>query len=47
VPPGSSAILGIVGFNPHRIHRRRTSDYVFVVAAIAVGVLLLAWALGG
>lgn len=41
------AILEDVGFNPHRIHRRRPSDYVFVVAAVVAGLLLLTWALAG
>jgi hypothetical protein len=36
-----------VGFNPHRIHRRRPSDYVFVAAAVVTGVLLVAWVLAG
>jgi hypothetical protein len=34
-----------MGFNPHRKQRRRPSDYLFVVAAIAVALLLVAWAL--
>jgi hypothetical protein len=36
-----------MGFNPHRPHRRSPLDYVLVVAAVAVCVLLLAWALFG
>ena len=46
-PACGPGILESVGFNPHRIHRRRPSDYVFVVAAIAAGLLLLTWALAG
>jgi hypothetical protein len=34
-----------VGFNPFRQQRRRPSDYLFVAAAFAVVVALLAWAL--
>jgi hypothetical protein len=36
-----------VGLNPHRLHRRRPTDYVFVIAAVAAGLLLLGWALAG
>ena len=36
-----------VGFNPHRVQRRRRSDYVFVVAAVAAAIVLLLWALVG
>jgi hypothetical protein len=34
-----------VGLNPYRPQRRRTSDYVFVAAAVVVTLALLAWAL--
>jgi hypothetical protein len=34
-----------MGFNPHRTHRRRTSDYVFVAAAVLLCVALVLWAL--
>jgi hypothetical protein len=34
-----------MGFNPHRVRRRRPSDYVFVAAGIAVCVALVVWAL--
>ena len=37
----------VVGFNPYRRAKRRTSDYVFVVAGLVVAVGLLAWALFG
>jgi len=36
-----------VGFDPQRQHRRRSSDYVFVAAAIVVAVALVLWALLG
>jgi hypothetical protein len=36
-----------VGFNPHRVQRRRPTDYLFVAAAVLIGVLLLVWALAG
>jgi hypothetical protein len=34
-----------VGLNPYRKRVRRTSDYVFVAAAVVVALALLAWAL--
>jgi hypothetical protein len=34
-----------MGFNPHRIRRRRPSDYVFVAAGLVVSAALVAWAL--
>jgi hypothetical protein len=37
-------ILMAVGYNPYRRFRARPSDYVLVVAAVAVCVALLAWA---
>jgi hypothetical protein len=40
-------ILTPVGFDPYRQQKRRTSDYVMVVAAVAVCVALLLWALLG
>lgn len=36
-----------VGFNPFRSHKRRASDYVFVVAALVVTAALVAWAFLG
>jgi hypothetical protein len=33
-----------VGFNPFRHQRRRTSDYVYVAAGLAVIALLVLWA---
>jgi hypothetical protein len=33
-----------VGLNPFRQQKRRTADYVYVAAAILVGVLLVVWA---
>jgi hypothetical protein len=33
-----------VGFNPLREQTRRSSDYVFVGAAVMVVLVLLAWA---
>jgi hypothetical protein len=36
-----------MGFNPYRQAKRRTSDYVFVVAGLLVAIGLLAWALLG
>jgi hypothetical protein len=35
---------GVVGFNPFRQQKRRTSDYVLVVAAFVVVALLVLWA---
>ncbi len=40
-------ILTPMGFDPYRQQKRRTSDYVMVVAAVAVCVALLLWALLG
>ncbi len=34
-----------MGFNPYRKQKRRTSDYLFVAAALAVVAALLLWAL--
>lgn len=34
-----------MGFNPYRKQKRRTSDYVLVLAALAVVAALLLWAL--
>jgi hypothetical protein len=39
--------MGSMGFNPHRKHKRRASDYVFVAAAFAAAIALVAWALLG
>jgi len=36
-----------MGFNPHRKRVRRTSDYVFVVAGVAVALALVLWAFLG
>lgn len=36
-----------MGFNPHRQYKRTTADYLMVVAAVVVCVLLLAWAFLG
>jgi len=36
-----------VGLDPTRPHRRRKSDVVFVVAALVVAALLVAWAFLG
>jgi hypothetical protein len=36
-----------MGFNPHRVQRRRPSDYLFVVAGLVVAAGLVAWALLG
>jgi hypothetical protein len=36
-----------MGFDPQRAHRRRPTDLVFVVAAVALGTLLVLWALAG
>jgi hypothetical protein len=36
-----------VGFNPYRKFVARRADYVFVVAAVAVGVGLVLWGLFG
>jgi hypothetical protein len=42
---GASGDTRVVGFNPYRPQRRRSSDYVFVAAAFVVTAALLAWAL--
>ena len=34
-----------MGLNPFRVHRRRSSDYVLVAAALAVTMALVLWAL--
>lgn len=39
------AILVDVGFNPFRAQKRRSSDYVFLAAALGVTLLLVLWAL--
>jgi hypothetical protein len=36
-----------MGFNPYRKFRARRSDYVFVVLAIVVSIVLVAWAFAG
>ena len=36
--------MGLVGFNPFRQQRRRTTDYVFLAAALALTVALVVWA---
>lgn len=36
-----------MGFNPHRKQVRRSSDYVFVAAAVVAALALLVWALLG
>jgi hypothetical protein len=36
-----------MGMDPYRQHRRSTADYVMVVAAVVVCVLLLVWAFLG
>ena len=36
-----------MGFNPNRIHKRRSSDYVFVAAGMAAALALVLWALLG
>ena len=38
---------GVVGFNPFRAQRRRSSDYVLVAAALAVTFALVLWAAFG
>ncbi len=45
--PLARAILADVGMNPFRPHRRSPADIVMVVAAIAVCVALVVWALFG
>jgi hypothetical protein len=34
-----------MGFNPFRVQRRRSSDYVLVAVAMAVILALVVWAL--
>ena len=36
---------GVVGLNPFRQQKRRSSDYVLVAAAFAVTLALVLWAL--
>ena len=36
-----------MGLNPYRERNRRRSDYLFVVAAVVIGVVLLSWAVLG
>ena len=43
----SPTILSGMGFNPFRAQRRSTGDYVMVVVALVVCVLLVAWAVFG
>jgi hypothetical protein len=38
-------IIIAMGLNPYRPQRRRPSDYVFVVAGLAVAAALVLWAL--
>ncbi len=40
-------ILIYMGFDPNRFHRRRPSDFAFVISGIAVALLLLIWAFLG
>lgn len=40
-------MLAAVGLNPHRVYRRRPSDYAFVIAAVLVALLLVTWAFVG
>lgn len=41
------AIIGTVGLNPFRQHRRSTFDYLLVAAALVVCAALVAWAFLG
>jgi hypothetical protein len=36
-----------VGYNPYRKFRARPADYVLVVVALVVAVILIAWAIFG
>jgi hypothetical protein len=36
-----------VGFNPYRRFKARPTDYALVVAAIAIAVALVVWAIAG
>jgi hypothetical protein len=40
-------ILMAVGYNPYRRFRARPADYVLVVVALLVAVLLVIWAIVG
>ncbi len=33
----------VMGFNPHRQYKRRTSDYVLVAVALALVLALVVW----
>ena len=41
---GPPCIMEVMGFNPFRVHRRNTADYVIVAVALAVIVALVVWA---
>ena len=45
--PALEAILGQMGFNPHRKQQRSPADYVMVIGALIVCAALLAWAFLG
>ena len=45
VPP--PVILGSMGFNPHRVHRRSPVDYLLVGAALVLCLGLVLWAVLG
>jgi hypothetical protein len=40
-------ILTAVGYNPYRRFRAKPADYVLVVAAVAIALALVLWALVG
>jgi hypothetical protein len=38
------ATMAAMGFNPFRVQRRQTADYVLVIAAAVVILALVVWA---
>jgi hypothetical protein len=52
LPGGWGSLMGApyalpMGFNPHRVHRRSTSDYFMIGVPVLACVLMLAWAFFG
>jgi hypothetical protein len=42
--PITATILMAVGYNPYRRFRARPADYVLVVVALLVAIVLVVWA---
>jgi hypothetical protein len=45
--PITATILMAVGYNPYRRFRARPADYVLVVVALLVAIVLVVWAVLG